>query len=159
LSRQVAALDAHPEWAGCFHRAALVYGRDGSPHASYHTIPSVDPGECVDIEELIAGAHFVPGPSWMHRRTSLEGLPSLAGIECSDWMLPIMAARSGPLGFLDEVPTAYRVHGGGAYGGLDRSAQLEEDVRFYGRLAEELPSSGSLIDRCLENRRCQIAVE
>src|SRR5689334_4420836 len=45
LSRQVAALDAHPDWAGCFHRAALVYGEAGSPHAGGQTIPNVDPGE------------------------------------------------------------------------------------------------------------------
>lgn len=159
LSRQVAALDTHPEWAGCFHRAALVYGRGGSPHAAAHTIPDVDPGESLGLDELIAGASFVPGPSWMHRRSSLEELPSLEGIEWSDWMTHIMVARSGPIGFLDEVLTAYRVHSGGAYGGRDRSAQLEEDLRFYGRLAQELPSSRSLIDRCLENRRCQIAVE
>jgi hypothetical protein len=158
LSRQVQALDAHPGWAGCFHRASLAYGPTGHPHRTGHAIPDFDRTEA-RLEDLVAGVCFLPGPSWMHRRSSLRRLPSLDGVEWSDWLIHIMVARDGALGFLDEVMAAYRVHAGGAFSGLDRSAQLEEDLRFFGRLGAELPACEELIERCVANRRCQLAVE
>jgi glycosyltransferase involved in cell wall biosynthesis len=159
LSRQVAALDDHPDWAGCFHPAALMYETTGHPHPSGHVIPEVVDGDAIGLDELVGGICFVPGPSWMHRRTSLDQLPSLDGLVWSDWLIHISAAQCGALGFLDQVLAAYRVHDGGAFNGLDRSAQLEEDLTFYDRLVTELPSHKELIDRCRSNRHCQLAVE
>jgi glycosyltransferase involved in cell wall biosynthesis len=158
LDRQAAALDDHPDWAGCFHRAALVYGPAGNPHVSGHVIPNLDE-DAIGLDELVGGFSFVPGPSWMHRRESLDRLPSLDGLLWSDWLIHITAARSGELGFIDQVLTAYRVHAGGEFNGLDRSAQLEEDLTFYRRLASELPAHEELIERCIANRHCQMAVE
>jgi glycosyltransferase involved in cell wall biosynthesis len=159
LSRQVVALDNNPDWAGCFHPAALVYEATGHPHPSGHVIPEVVDQDALGLDELVGGICFVPGPSWMHRRTSLNQLPSLDGLVWSDWLIHITAAQRGALGFLDHVLAAYRVHAGGAFNGLDRSAQVEEDLTFYHRLVTELPSYKELIDRCIANRHCQLAVE
>ena len=42
---------------------------------------------------------------------------------------------------------------------VDRSTQLEEDLRLYERLSRELPQHRELIERCVVDRRCQLAVE
>jgi hypothetical protein len=158
LAHQVAALEAHPGWAGCFHRAALIYEETGHPHPTGHAIPDFDGAE-VDLDELVRGLCFLPGPSWMHRRAFMERLPSLEGILWSDWLIHIAVARHGSLGFLDEVLAAYRVHSGGAFNGLDRTVQIEEDLHFYRRLAAELPTHEASIEEGVANRHCQLAVE
>jgi hypothetical protein len=158
LARQVDALEANPGWAGCFHRAALVYGEAGHPHSNGHTIPGFG-GADVGLDELVGGLCFLPGPSWMHRRSCMERLPSLEGVLWSDWLIHIAVAQHGSLGFLDEVLAAYRMHPSGIFNGLDRTAQLEEDLRFYSRLAAELPAHEALIEECVANRHCQLAVE
>jgi glycosyltransferase involved in cell wall biosynthesis len=53
----------------------------------------------------------------------------------------------------------YRVHSGGNWSARDRTSQLEEDLLVYERLLDELPERGPLLERCVENRHCQIVVE
>lgn len=156
LSRQVALLDSRPEWIGCFHRATLFHD-DGSAPPRPAT-PAFD-RDVFGVEDLLRSC-FIPFLTVMFRRRALEGIPEWAfSYAWFDWLFHIYCACQGPIGFLGEDMAAYRVHGGGNWSARDRSAQLEEDLRVYERLAVEMPEHLPLIERCVENRHCQLAVE
>jgi hypothetical protein len=156
LRKQVESLDASPEWVTCFHDVSLIYGEAG--HPSGFVVPALEESS-FGIDQILRKC-FIPGPSWMVRRHAFEALPSwVVEFAWSDWLLHIRAAQQGEIGYLPQVLAAYRVHGGSMFAALDRSSQLEEDLRLYERLSRELPDHRELIERCIVDRRCQLAVE
>jgi glycosyltransferase involved in cell wall biosynthesis len=156
LARQAALLDAHPGWTSCFHRATLFH-EDGSMPPRPAT-PAFD-RDVFDLDDLIR-ACFIPFLTVMFRRAALAAVPEWGfSYPWFDWLFHIACARQGPIGFLDEDMAAYRVHSHGNWSARDRIAQLEEDLSVYERLAAELPERRELIERCVENRHCQLAVE
>jgi hypothetical protein len=156
LRRQVEALEDHSDWATCFHDVSLIYGEEGQP--SGFVVPGLE-RETFGIEDILRTC-FIPGPTWMVRRSALWPLPPwLVEHAWSDWLIHIGAAQRGAIGYLPEPLAAYRVHAGGMFSSVDRSTQLEEDLRLYERLYRELPQHRELIERCVVDRRCQLAVE
>jgi glycosyltransferase involved in cell wall biosynthesis len=156
LARQVALLDARPGWSSCFHRATLFH--DGGKLPPRPATPSFD-RDVFELDDLLRSC-FIPFLTVMFRREALETVPEWAfSYAWFDWLFHIYCARRGPIGFLDEDMAAYRVHDRGNWSSRDRAAQLEEDLKVYERLARELPERRQLIERCVENRRCQLAVE
>ena len=156
LARQAALLDAHPSWASCFHRATLFHEDGSSPPRP--ATPAFD-RDVFDLDDLIR-ACFIPFLTVMFRRSVLEKIPEWGfSYPWFDWLFHIFCSRQGPIGFLDEDMAAYRVHSKGNWSARDRIDQLEQDLSVYARLASELPERRELIERCVENRHCQLAVE
>jgi glycosyltransferase involved in cell wall biosynthesis len=156
LARQVTLLDARPGWSSCFHRATLFHDGGGLP--SRPATPSFD-REVFELDDLVR-ACFIPFLTVMFRREALATVPDwVFSYAWFDWLFHIYCARRGPIGFLDEDMAAYRVHERGNWSSRDRAAQLEEDLKVYERLARELPGRRDLIERCVENRHCQLAAE
>jgi glycosyltransferase involved in cell wall biosynthesis len=156
LVRQATLLDARPGWTSCFHRATLFHD-DGSAPPRPAT-PAFD-RHVFELDDLLR-ACFIPFLTLMFRRRALAGVPDwVFSYAWFDWLFHIYCARQGPIGFFDEDMAAYRVHRGGNWSARDRTAQLEEDLRVYERLAGELPEHRQLIRRCVENRHCQLAIE
>lgn len=156
LARQAALLDSRLGWTSCFHRATLFHD-DGS-RPSRPATPAFDRDE-FDLDDLLR-ACFIPFLTVMFRRDVLAGVPDwVFGYRWFDWLFHIFCARQGAVGFLDEDMARYRVHSGGNWSARNRTTQLEEDLIVYERLLRELPERRSLLERCLENRRCQMAVE
>jgi glycosyltransferase involved in cell wall biosynthesis len=156
LAKQAALLDARPQWIGCFHRATLFHDDESAPPRP--ATPAFE-RDVFALEDLIRSC-FIPFLTLMFRRRALAGTPDwLFSYAWFDWLFHIYCARQGQIGFLDEDMAAYRVHGGGNWSARDRSAQLEQDLRVYERLAREMPEQLPLIESCIENRRCQLAVE
>ena len=156
LRRQAEYLEAHEECASCFHDASLVYDAAGSPSGA--TTPALAEASFA-LEDILTEC-FVPSPAMMFRREIVAELPAWA-FESAwiDWLIHIRCAERGPLGYIAEPLAAYRVHEGGMFSALDRISQIEEDLRFYEQLRPELPAQGELIDRCVELRGAQLAIE
>jgi Glycosyl transferase family 2 len=156
LRRQVDYLENDPGCPSCFHDVSLVYDTVGMPSGS------VSPGLAETrfaLDDVVAEC-FVPAPSMLFRREVAAALPDWSYDSAwIDWLIHIRAAERGPLGYIPEPMAAYRVHDAGMFSGLDRVSQLEEDLRFYERLLAELPAQHDLIKRCMQYRRCQLAVE
>jgi glycosyltransferase involved in cell wall biosynthesis len=156
LAKQVELLDRNPGWSTCFHRATLFF-EDGSRPSRPAT-----PGFAKDVFDLddILRSCFIPFLTVAFRRDVLANVPEwLFGYRWFDWLFHIWCAQQGSIGFLDEDMASYRVHRAGNWSARSRLDQLEEDLRVYERLAEELPERRALIDRCVDARRCQLAVE
>jgi glycosyltransferase involved in cell wall biosynthesis len=156
LARQVELLDRNPGWSTCFHRATLFFD-DGS-RPSRPATPAFAT-EVFDLDDILRSC-FIPFLTVVFRRDVLATVPEwLFEYRWFDWLFHIWCAQRGAIGFLDEDMASYRVHGAGNWSARSRLDQLEEDLRVYERLATELPERHSLIERCVENRRCQLAVE
>jgi glycosyltransferase involved in cell wall biosynthesis len=156
LATQVALLDARPGWSSCFHRATLFHEDASQP--SRPATPAFDRDE-FQLEDVIR-ACFIPFLTVIFRREVLDSVPEwVFAYRCFDWLFHICCARRGPIGFLDEDMAAYRVHGAGNWSARDRTTQIEDDLAVYERLLAELPEWRELIERCVENRHCQLAVE
>ena len=156
LRRQVDHLDAHPEQVSCFHDASLVFGAAAEP--SGLTTPALAESSFA-LEDILTEC-FVPSPTMVFRREVLAALPDWA-FESAwiDWLIHIRCAERGPLGYIPEPMAAYRVHEGGMFSALDRVTQIEEDLRFYEQLRPDLPGQAELVDRCMQFRGAQLAVE
>jgi hypothetical protein len=156
LRRQVAYLEEHEECASCFHDVSLIYDAAGLP--SGITTPALAEASFA-LEDILTDC-FVGSPSMLFRREVVAALPAWA-FESAwiDWLIHIRAAERGPLGYIAEPMAAYRVHDGGMFSALDRISQIEEDLRFYERILPEMPEQAELIERCMQLRRSQLAVE
>jgi hypothetical protein len=156
LRRQVEHLEAHPECASCFHDASLVYDVAGTP--SGVTTPALAESSFA-LADILTEC-FVPSPAMMFRREIVAELPAWAFDSAwIDWLIHIRCAERGPIGYIPEPLAAYRVHEGGMFSALDRISQIEEDLRFYEQLRPELPGQDELVQRCLQFRGAQLAVE
>jgi glycosyltransferase involved in cell wall biosynthesis len=156
LARQATLLDSHRDWVSCFHGATLFHESGGFP--ARPATPAFDHHEFA-LDEVLR-ACFIPFLTVMFRREALAGVPEwIFTYAWFDWLFHIHCARQGKIGHFEEDLAAYRVHEGGNWSARDRSSQIEEDIRVYERLLDELPEHGALMERCIEHRHCQLAVE
>jgi hypothetical protein len=52
----------------------------------------------------------------------------------TDWPLYLLFAERGPIGYVDDVLAAYRLHDGGLFSPLTHAKKLESIARFYRRI-------------------------
>jgi hypothetical protein len=156
LRCQVEHLEVHTECVSCFHDASLVYDFAGTPSGA--TTPALAESSFA-LADILTEC-FIPSPSMMFRREIVAELPDWAFDSAwIDWLIHIRCAERGPIGYIPEPLAAYRVHEGGMFSALDRISQIEEDLRFYEQLRPELPGQDELVERCLQFRGAQLAVE
>lgn len=125
LRKQMEFLDSRPECAICFHNATVVYD-DGSrePHPFHSENPaqrisSPVPQEITTLEQIAVG-NFMHTHTVMFRNGLVAEFPAwyfdarvARGFD--DWALYVLNAEHGDIGYLDEILSVYRVHGGGAW--------------------------------------------
>jgi glycosyltransferase involved in cell wall biosynthesis len=128
LQKQVDFLERHPECSLCFHNAEMFYV-DGSQ--STMNLRPADQKEISTIEDIIAG--MVPIPCTVLFRNKLLGeLPeSFDHVANGDWMLFVLLAEHGNVGYLDEVMAAYRMHAGGFWSRLTGQQRVKEHINTY----------------------------
>lgn len=108
LQRQVEFMDAHPECAISAHRVEHVC-EDGTRQLSVR--PGV--GDAVyDIDRLL-NVNFTPKSATMVRKAALDALPGwyrTTTVASAAWLLNVLTARGGKIGFIDDVMAAHRIH-------------------------------------------------
>jgi len=112
LKRQVAALEAHADWAICFHLTQCFWD-DGSQ--TPFDFPLQFDREVSTVEHLI-GENFMQTCSAVFRNRLFGEFPDWfldAGL--GDWPLHILNAQHGDIGFLPQTLAAYRVHPHGVW--------------------------------------------
>jgi glycosyltransferase involved in cell wall biosynthesis len=156
LARQAALLDSHRDWVSCFHGATLFDDEGRFPPRP--ATPAFD-RHVFELDDVLRSC-FIPFLTVMFRRAALARIPEwVFSYAWFDWLFHIHCAHQGKIGHFEDDLAAYRVHGGGNWSARDRSTQIEEDLRVYSRLLDELSDRRELIERCIEHRHCQLAVE
>jgi glycosyltransferase involved in cell wall biosynthesis len=133
LAKVTAALEAHPEWTGCFH-AVRPEGPPG--RALPERLPADFSRESVHFEELIRRVVHVPTYSAVtYRRGIVPEFPAWhRRVACGDWGLHVLHAEHGPLGFLPDVMTAYRIHEGGLWSSMDEVRRWQQTLSLWAAL-------------------------
>lgn len=135
LQKQVDLLEARPDMSLCCHR--VIVGSEPKPDGVVypgHSRPLVNTLEDVLVENWIATCSIVL------RREILQDYPGWArDLTFSDWPIQVMAAKRGNIGFLDAVMGFYRVHPGGQWSGLGGVKRLQDTLKFYFALRDQVP--------------------
>jgi glycosyltransferase involved in cell wall biosynthesis len=134
LATQVRCLDDRPELSMSFHNALVVYEDDDrQPHPFHMERPTGRmtapiPRPVSRLEDLLGG-NFIQTASVLYRRAMLPELPDwYAGLALGDWPLWVLLAERGPIAYIDEILSAYRVHHGGMWSESASRFQRVEDV-------------------------------
>ncbi len=126
LQKQADLLDAHPEYALCFHAVTQVNEVDGG-----ETKVLYPPGRKLSyrLEDIIK-SNFIPNLSVMFRNRGMEDLPDwFWEMPVGDLALHVRNALHGDIGYIDEVMGVYRRHGGGFMHGLHSKERPVSDHR------------------------------
>jgi glycosyltransferase involved in cell wall biosynthesis len=151
LAKQVRRFEQQPELSMAFHNVLVAYD-DGSrePHPFHMETPNERisarmPAPVSTLDDLVGG-NFIQTCSAMFRRDRLRELPDwYEGAALGDWPLYVLLAEQGPIAYIDEVLSVYRVHAGGLWSENMSRIRDIEDVASIVRIYE-------VLDRHLEHR-------
>jgi glycosyltransferase involved in cell wall biosynthesis len=128
LQMQVDALEAHKEWAMCFHPTACVYEDGLQGHSVYP--PNWIEAEST-IQDLLSG-NFIPTNSVVFRNNLFGAFPPwFRDLKLGDWPLHILNAAHGKIGFLPQVMSAYRVHRKGIWNGETPAGRIAAIFKMF----------------------------
>jgi len=129
IERQVAALQAHPEAAGCVGDAEVLQWPSGEVLGRFTTLVNGRAGVREGGVELLFDPNYAMLPSVSLLRAACipahgfdERIPVL-----NDWLFHIEVFRNGPVVAVDEVLGSYRRHGGNVTLEADTLARSVED--------------------------------
>lgn len=127
LRKQVEYLSTHPEYASCFHDVYLV--RDDCKDRSSQTqFSRYKPPQPMVLENVVT-SFCIPTCSTMFRRAFFSEYPKwFHDMSMGDWPLHIVLAERGPIGYVDKVMAAYRIHEGGVWSSQKRLQVLERSI-------------------------------
>lgn len=118
LKKQVAYMKAHPDCTVCFHPARVVWGDGDHPDSFVPAQPARYRNRTIRLAELLHG-NFIPTSGVLYRWNAdgrlFDEFPvyALPG----DWLLHLLHARAGTIGFLDETMSIYRRNKGSVWSG------------------------------------------
>ena len=131
LQKQADFLDAHPECAMCFHNVTILW-QDASQESEVFNPPAQS--RISTLADLLE-RQFIAYCSVMFRGGVLGQLPSwFYQTTATDWVLHVLNAQRGSIGYLDDIMGVYRVHGGGVFSSLSKIRKLESHLADYRRL-------------------------
>lgn len=129
LQEQVNFLDRWTACSVCFHDA-IVVDADGKIIRPYND-PKPPPRSTLD--DLVL-RNFIPTCGMMFRRRALREVPEwFFGTEQSDWLLNMLCAINGDIGYIDEEWGVYRIHGGGYWSGVAADRYRWATIRMLTR--------------------------
>jgi glycosyltransferase involved in cell wall biosynthesis len=139
MEEQVRYLQAHPEVAAVFHPSAMINAKG---EVLKDPVREFVKGYQPTMEELLSQGSIAPSASLCIRRSVFDSLPTWYTENPSDWKIEVMAMLRGKVVCLsDESWSAYRVHGGGLWTGM----QLEKQLRYRLGMVSDLEAVSELI--------------
>lgn len=127
LQKQVDFLESHPDFAICHHNVTVIY-EDGSKEPA-NLLPPDQPA-VRSLEDLILD-NFIQTNSAVFRRGLFGEFPEwFYFVRCGDWLIHIMNAQHGKIGYINEVMAAYRVHQGGFWSSMNLADKLLEMIKI-----------------------------
>lgn len=155
LRRQVEYLDAHPDVALCFHNCSVDF--EANKQKSFDTIRKPG-GELVRTQDLLKDA-MVQMSTIVMRRYLVDELVKRPDLLC-DWYIGIVASRSGPIAYLEEVMSSFRQHSSSAFQALRRAHQWAKFVLLYEQLGDVIdPAHRELVEEAICVRSYLAAME
>ncbi len=135
LQQQVDYLDNHPECAICFHDVTTIFEDNAGLPRRYN---DYQPSQFSELENILK-SNFIPTCSTLYRRGLFSEFPDwYYDTVCGDWVLHVLNARHGKIGYINKSMGVYRVHQNGLFSSMKKIQQLKEAIKFYELLNEYL---------------------
>ncbi len=149
LQKQVDFLDNHSECAVCYHDALIVH-EDGSREPMRYR-PSQKAFS--SVEDLLID-NYIPTCAVMFRNGLFGRIPDWVGVlKMGDWLIHILNALHGRVGYLDEIMAVYVVHPGGVWSTKNWQDHDRAMIDMFEALATHLgPQYIGIINRILRWR-------
>lgn len=110
LQRQIEFLESNPDFSICFHPVKTVYEESGEEE-----ITNQNQVEIAVFEDLALG-NFIYTVSCVFRNHSITFPDWYGKLPAGDYLLHLLNAQFGKIGFINELMAVYRVHKGGVWG-------------------------------------------
>lgn len=135
LQKMVDFLESHPECSICFHNAEMFYDDGSRPSTN---LRPADQKEISTVEDILAGVVPIPCAA-LFRNGLLGELPDcFHRVINGDWLLFVLLAEHGNVGYINEVMAAYRMHPEGIWSRLTPQQRLREHINTYKTINEHL---------------------
>jgi glycosyltransferase involved in cell wall biosynthesis len=126
LQKQVNFMEANKDISESFHKVTTIY-QNGDKES--HEFPLGLTEIYFSLKDVVS-QFFIPTLSIMFRKSVIEKFPMIFyQLANPDWLIHILCAEKGKVGFINEVMGVYRVHSGGVWSGLTRVNVLENTIR------------------------------
>jgi glycosyltransferase involved in cell wall biosynthesis len=130
LQRQADLLDAHPEYAMCFHAIKMVWEDDCREPTVFRPRFLKDSYTLEDLLEY----NFIGACSPVYRKRDFGPYPSWFFVmPVGDWATHVLHALHGKIGYIDEPMGVYRQHGRGIYSVTGAMSRLRLAVEMLRR--------------------------
>ncbi|MGI4738387.1 MAG: glycosyltransferase family 2 protein [Janthinobacterium lividum] len=131
LRKQVAWLDAHPDFSLCFHPVADQYEDHSRPNAVPHAFAKDE----FTFADFLLPIYTVASTGSLVLRNGLVAWPAwLFTVKPIDFALVLLCAEQGKVKLLPEVMGVYRIHQGGIWSGSPRHLNILSFLRMYEQL-------------------------
>ncbi len=125
-----AFLQQHTECPFCFHR--IIRLEEGSGDSAVH--PKLPPDAQLGplTASRLARENFIGNVSaCMYRHEAIAGLePGIWNMEVRDWLFNVVVAQQGPIGYVPDILSVYRVHPGGVWSRQTAAEQKTELLKL-----------------------------
>jgi glycosyltransferase involved in cell wall biosynthesis len=129
LQKQADAMEAHPDWTMCYG-SCRVFFEDGSK--ADFIKPNPPPRGTLSVADFLKENQVQTMSVGMYRQGVITRTPEWhRKLRIGDWALHILHANAGPIGFIPDVLTSYRVHRKGLWSGLDTYRQWDEMLVLF----------------------------
>jgi glycosyltransferase involved in cell wall biosynthesis len=147
LQRQADFLDAHPDYALCFHSVKMAWDDADHEPTVFRPRPLKETYAVGDLLQY----NFIAACSPMYRHGLFDDFPSWHFVlPVGDWSTHILYALQGRIGYLDEPMGVYRQHRGSLYSQTGPVERLRIAIEMLRRFRCALPAEyGRIIDRSL----------
>jgi glycosyltransferase involved in cell wall biosynthesis len=126
LQKQIDFLESHADCSMTFHNVLCTPEQSaGEPQPAYGSGMAA----FYNVLDLLP-TNFIYTASIVYRRTSMpDPLPEwYYRMPMGDWPSCLLLARSGRIGYLPEIMSAYRIHPGGVWSRLSRVQRVEKTI-------------------------------
>lgn len=157
LQKQVDLLESRPELSFCF--TATEFTDEGDP-GSYRRFGAPDERDTYDRLDLLE-YNFVTTCTVVYRAEALSRMPDFYWqTPVGDWPTFMTLARSGPIGYLDEVTAVRRVHAGGEWSKLSRLGKLRCSIDTWEPALGDLSAAERKVwHRFLRGKKRRVATQ
>ena len=151
LQLQADALDQHPDWSSCFHRARIVYESGNAPVL----FPDDDYTRNCSFSDLL-DHNFIATATVMFRQGLYDSFPDVfLQLPHQDWPLHLLNAEHGMIGYLDRTMAVFRKHTAGQWSAMTETKQWLEIFKLYDAFEDHFRKSHGEEIRAARLRRIE----
>lgn len=155
MQKQINFLNLHPDCAACFHNAKVEYVGKSTKSKNFNP---PNQKKISTIEDLL-DKNFISTASIIYRRGLFDGFPTwFSDIKMGDWVIHILNAQHGHIGYINEVMSVYRIHQNGTWSSMTEEQRIKEKIRFYQCLSLHFGERYyEKINGCINNLKSKLA--